>query len=240
LDLAGRVSGQHSIWLQETGRVLSIDVLVHQPRAILNRVIVRVLRDSLAPGSEITSTHVTAVQDLIRAGRSGKHLDLPGNISVWRDGHSLVVDRQACDRQPFEVELTGGTRAVRAGRFRITLERNLPPALYEAIMARAKSERARTGRDWGMAVLDDSLLPDSLVIRPRRPGERAQVVGQEGVNKLKNLMINHKIPVSQRAVWPLAFTRDGRYVWSPGLPPSIEFAASRETRSLASLTASDE
>src|SRR5262245_5501467 len=239
LDWASRASGR-SPWSQGTGRVFSVDWLAGQPRAILNRLIVRSLRDFLAPGNEITSIHVSAVQALIHAGRSGKHVELPGNISVWREGRYIVIDKKTDACPLSEIALTSQARSVRAGRFRITLERDLPPALYEDIIARAKSEKARTGRDWGMAVLDDSLVPDSLVIRTRRPGERARVVGQAGVNKLKNLMINHKIPVSQRAFWPLAFTRDGRYVWSPGMPPSVEFAANRETRSLASLTATDD
>src|SRR5262249_49369448 len=84
LDLATRASDRDSPWSKGTGRVLRVDALAGQPQAILTRVIVRVLRDCLGPGGEITSTHVLAVQELLRAGRSGKHLDLPGNIRVWR------------------------------------------------------------------------------------------------------------------------------------------------------------
>jgi tRNA(Ile)-lysidine synthase len=224
---------------QTSAIALGIDALAGQPRAIVNRVILQALRNFLTPGAEINSTHISAVESLIRHGRSGKHLELPGNIRVWRDGRTLVIDK-ASPSPPLEVELTCAPGVIRAGGFLITLERNLPGALFEEIIGRARSQKARTGQDWKMAVLDESLVPDPLVVRTRRPGERVLVIGQSGLIKLKNLMINHKIPVSRRASWPLASTRDGRYVWSPGLPPSVNFAANRETRSLAVLSATDD
>src|SRR5262249_23626023 len=150
------------------------------------------------------------------------------------------IDNETDMCQTGEIELSGGNRAIRAGGFLISLERSVPLGLFEDIVNGAKSEKASQGRDWEMAVLDDCLIPDTLIIRSRRPGERARVLGQTSTNKLKKLMISHKIPVSRRASWPLAFTRDSRYVWSPGMPPSREFAVNRETRSLAILRATEE
>ena len=89
-----------------------------------------------------------------------------------------------------------------------------------------------------MAVLDAGTMPSRLVVRPRLAGERARVLGQSQIKKLKNLMIDHKIPSSLRAAWPVVATPGGRYVWSPGLPPALEFAAHDETSGLAILRAS--
>jgi len=225
-------------WPLNAGCALRVDVLMPQPLAVLSRVIIKAFRSLLSNGGEITSSHVSSVVGLIRGGRSGKHLELPGGIRVWNGGQFVVIDNQTPG--PYEVELTAGGSRVQAGGFRIRLERSLPAILSENLIKAARLDKARTGIDWRMAVLDDSLVPDVLVIRPRLPGERARVIGQPGSNKLKKLMINHKIPVSRRAFWPLAFTRDGRYVWSPGLPPSVDFAANRETRSLAILRVIDD
>jgi len=237
---ASRESNLAGQWPRVTGQVLDVNVLAGQPQAVLKRVVLRALREFPTDGCEITSAHLSAVEGLIRSGRSGKQVELPANIRVWREGQSIVIDRVDNACPPAEIELTQRTKTVRAGGFQITIQRNLSGDLYQDMVGRAMQEKARTGRDWGMAVLDDSLVPDTLVIRTRRPGERARVIGQSGSNKLKNLMINHRIPVSRRAFWPLAFTRDGRYVWSPGLPPSIEFAANREARFLAILSATND
>jgi tRNA(Ile)-lysidine synthase len=227
------------LWPQARGQVLDIGQLASQPQAILNRVIIKALCKNLSIAGDITSKHILAVESLIRDGRSGKHLQLPGNIRVWREGPSIVIDMLTDASPSYEFELSDSTGPVRVGGFRITIERNLPRSAFEDLLARARSQKTRTGRDWEMAILDHSRLPDTLIVRPRRAGERSQVLGQSGLNKLKNLMISHRIPVSRRAFWPLASTREGRYVWSPGLPPSIEFAANRETRALSILSVID-
>jgi tRNA(Ile)-lysidine synthase len=221
------------------GLALKIEVLASQPRAILRRVVLRAVREVSSAGEELTSGHVAAVEVLIRKQGSGKHLELPGGVRIWREGDSIVVDRRWRGGETGEIALTSRSDA-RAGGFVISIERGLPPEMFEEIVNGAKSAKTKGGVDWGMAVLDDSLVPETLVVRARRPGERARVIGQGSVNKLKKLMISHKIPVSRRAFWPLAFTRDSRYVWSPGMPPSVEFAVNRETRSLAVLRAREE
>jgi tRNA(Ile)-lysidine synthase len=233
-------------WGCPAGMTLKAGLLASQPRAISRRAILRALREVSNPGDEITSTHIGAVEALVRGGRSGKRVELAGGVRVWRERDWIVIDNQTTVGRTGEIDLTGGielteaNRAVRAGGFLISLDRKVSLRMLEEVIDRAKSEKARGGRDWGMAVLDDYLIPDILVIRPRRPGERTRAVGQTDSNKLKKLMISHKIPVSRRASWPLAFTRDSRYVWSPGMPPSVEFAVNRETRSLAILSATEE
>jgi len=227
-------------WRRSTGVTLMRDVLASQPRAIQKRVILKALREVSSPGDEMTSTHIAAVEALVLGGRSGKHEEMAGGVRVWRERNRLVIDKQTDEPPPGEFQLTGRSRAVMAAGFLISLERGVPLTMFEEIVSRAKSQRVRDCRDWTIAVLDDSLVPDTLLVRSRRPGERARVIGQAGLNKLKKLMISHKIPVSRRASWPLAFTRDSRYVWSPGMPPSVEFAVNRETRSLAILRATEE
>jgi len=108
----------------------------------------------------------------------------------------------------------------------------------EGALDQAKRLKKLVGNDWMMAALDRSLLPGRLIVRPRRKGERAHVAGQRGTKKLKKLMIDHRIPPSARDLWPVITTPDARYVWSPGLPPAVEFSASDETPGLAILRAS--
>src|SRR6185503_3930732 len=120
----------------------------------------------------------------------------------------------------------------------ISLVRGQPGDRLEPAIEQARREKRALGHDWRAAVLDDQLLPERLVVRPRLRGERARVLGHKRTKKLKNLMIDHRIPTSRRAIWPIVATPDGQYVWSPGLPPADEFAARDETHGLAILRAS--
>jgi tRNA(Ile)-lysidine synthase len=169
--------------------------------------------------AEIESKHVSAVEELLGGGASGARLDLPQGLEVWREYDSIVFK-------------------TRADAVAVKIERGLAGNLREALIEEARREAALTGRDWILAVLDEQTLPERLVVRTRGRGERALVCGQRKIKKLKNLMIDHKIPSSRRADWPVVATPDGRYIWSPGLPPALEFAARDETQTLAILRAS--
>lgn len=218
-----------------------------QPSALRRRMIIKALeraRAGLPPAErrgEITSVHVAAVDGLLEKGASGRRVTLPGGLEVWRDFGALVLkssNLRAPDESPRECEISCDSPEARAGGLRITLLCDQSRGLLEASLAEARRERERGGRDWMTAVLDANATPSRLIVRPRVAGERARVLGQRQIKKLKILMIDHRIPSSLRAAWPVIATPDGRYVWSPGLPPSVEFAAHDETSGLAILRAS--
>ena len=219
-----------------------------QPEALRRRMIIEAIRRKRSSAgrvrAEIESKHVTAVEGLLGEQMSGARIDLPGGIEAWREFDLLVFKPRA----PVEEEDGEEDDSVRApsadcsrleaGGIQVGIERGRPGHLLEASIAEARREAASSGRDWIVAVLDDVALPETLVVRNRMKGERAHVCGQRKSKRLKNLMIDHKIPSSRRADWPIVATPDGRYIWSPGLPPAVEFAAHDETQTLAILRAS--
>jgi tRNA(Ile)-lysidine synthase len=192
--------------------------------------------------SQITSAHVALIEKLLEEKASGNRAELPDGLEVWREFEALVFKSTRPLLLPEYsadgCEISQERGRVEAGGLTITIERNVGAELLEEIIERARQEKAATGRDWMVVALDDALLPGRLTARPRRPGETALVTGRRRTIKLKNLMIGHKIPASRRNVWPVVATPDGRYVWSPGLPPAVEFAASDRSRTLAILRAS--
>jgi tRNA(Ile)-lysidine synthase len=194
-----------------------------QPTALRRRMVIEAIRRERrsegAGRAEIESKHVVAVEELLEHGMSGTRINLPEGLEVWREYDMLVFK-------------------TRADAVEVSVERGLPGNTREALIEEARREAARSGRDWILAVLDERLLPETLVVRTRGRGERALVCGQRKIKKLKNLMIDHRIPSSRRANWPIVATPDGRYIWSPGLPPAVEFAARDETQTLAILRAS--
>ncbi len=232
----------------------SVTVLLEQPPGIRRRVIIEALRlargttDAELAAGEVSSTHVRAVEALLSPAASGKRVTLPGGLEVWREFDDLVLKKAGVEPGDYQIAISASDRDVQAAGFGFTLERDLPGALLKSVIETTQRERARIGLDrigldrigldWMAVALADCALPDCLIIRARQPGERAHVVGQRQTKKLKNLMIDHRIPSSRRANWPLVTTPDGRYVWSPGLPPALEFAARDESQRLAILRAS--
>jgi tRNA(Ile)-lysidine synthase len=235
-DALARVTCSLLDQARESEHAYRIACFVDQPEGLRRRMIIEGARKA---GNEIAASHVIAIEELIMKGRSGNRLPLPGGAEVWREFESVVFGvRREPDSVAYEIEIGRDGGCVRAGGIEIILSRGVPGEKFEEILGEARRERERTGRDWMMVALDDSALPERLTIRPRRRGERAEVVGQSKTKKLKNLMIDHKIPSSRRSAWPVVATPDGLYVWSPGLPPSLNFAARGRARGLAILRAS--
>jgi tRNA(Ile)-lysidine synthase len=235
-------------WRNYEGTVAySVTELLKQPAALRRRMIIeaiRMRRSSVArerlDRGEITSVHVAAIEELLEPRASGKHVTLPDELDVWREFDALVLKPRgrALDDSHYQAAISSACPAAEASGFAFTLQRSQPPGLRKAAMEETQLEAERIGLDWMSVALDEDTLPESLVIRPRLPGERAQVVGHRQLIKLKNLMIDHRIPSSRRANWPLVTTPDGCYVWSPGLPPALKFAAHDGTKRIAIMRAS--
>jgi tRNA(Ile)-lysidine synthetase-like protein len=229
----------------------SAAALLEYPIGLRRRMIIEAIRREhaarLSRGSgreQITSTHIASVEGLLGERASGKHITLPGGLDAWREFDAIVFapSRRGGESTVavlYEHEISSAHPRVETSGFHITLERNQPSHLLESIISRAREEKKRLGRDWIIVALDEGALPDRLIIRPRRAGERARVFGQRKTKKLKNLMIDHRIPASRRRAWPVVTTPDDRYVWSPGLPPALEFAARDKSTRLAILRASN-
>lgn len=222
----------------------SVTALLKQPAGMRRRLIIEALRlardarETKVTGDEVTSAHIRAIEALLAPAASGKRVTLPGGLDVWREFDALVLKKSDVEPVNCHVVISVSDIEVRAAGFDFSLQRDLPGALLKSVIQTTQCESERTGCDWMEVALMDCALPDSLIIRSRHSGERAHVVGQRRTKKLKNLMIEHRIPSSRRVNWPLLTTPDGRYVWSPGLPPAIEFAARDESNRLAILRAS--
>jgi tRNA(Ile)-lysidine synthase len=221
----------------------SVTALLEQPAGMRRRMIIEAIRLTRAgairkkrdDAGEVTSAHVAAVEGLLAANASGKHIALPCSLEVWREFDALVIKpvARALKKAPYQSAISSASPDAEAGGFAFTLQRGLPIEMLNPVIEETRRAKQLAGRDWMTVALDDRALPEQLVIRPRLRGERAHVIGQRRTIKLKNLMIDHRIPSSRRATWPLVTTPDGVYIWSPGLPPALEFAAHDEAQGLA-------
>jgi tRNA(Ile)-lysidine synthase len=221
--------------------------LREQPVGLQQRMLIEAIRRARAfagagTHGEVTRKHIAAVQSLLDQAISGKRVRLPGGLEVWREYDALLLKRVSEEEgegaaRDYAFELSAAHSRIEAGGLLLTIERCLPAGQLPALINEARRLKVERGRDWLMAILDDEALPASLLVRPRRRGARARISGHRKTIKLKKLMIDHTIPASRRAAWPVVMTPDDCYVWSPGLPLAVDFAARGETRTLAILRA---
>ena len=205
--------------------------------AVAKRLLRRAMEQAKGDLRGIEYEHVEAVRDLARPGKGSGGLDLPG-MSVRRSFEWLRFmtagdTRDAASQEYwFEVQVPGryalpdGTAEI---EFHLCSESDTKPGY---------NEKRRQALDW-------KRLSGPLQLRNWRAGDAYRPRGRAREKKLKALFQESKIPVWDRARWPVVCfsatttkplderSQDGQtVVWSRGFGPSADFAAGEATDTL--------
>lgn len=188
---------------------LSLNTMKNLDDALLTRVLLFAVRSSLSdiPNCYVANKHITKLAELVREGKTGTILELPGRLKVKKDYQEILFSLQPFERQererlpeqilsvPGRVVLPDG-RILRASLFRGTR----PPVSSPA-----------------KAVFPAYVAKGGLLVRGRVSGDIFRPSGMKGQRrKLKDFLIDSKIPVERRDGLPLVFDREG-LLWIAGV-----------------------
>jgi tRNA(Ile)-lysidine synthase len=176
---------------EDTGRAdLDLARLRALAPAIARRVVRNVL-ERIAPGAFWTAGHLGAIGRLVDRRDGGGRLHLPAvfvervsDVLRLRAGREAVVAPYA-----YELPVPGSVQVLEAG-----LE----------IIATVVASHER-GAAYSLVMPADTAFP--LTVRNRRAGDRVQLSG--GTRKVQDLMVDAKIPRSERDQVPLVVAADG-------------------------------
>ncbi|MBU2552565.1 MAG: tRNA lysidine(34) synthetase TilS [Proteobacteria bacterium] len=215
-------------WLAEDGAVrMRLEALGRLDRASGRRLVRAAVTWLSGWSRALTLEHVEGVLSVAAgSGRSDRRVCLPGSLRAWSDGEWLVVGRPVpAPETGFERTLSvpGRTRLEPVGlTLRVEVDER-PGALDLKNLPRNR------------AALDLDRLALPLTVRDRRPGDRFRPLGLTGTKKVKNLLIDAKIPVGQRPFFPLVLDSHG-IVWVGGLRMAERARIGPETRRALVLT----
>ncbi len=180
--------------------------------ALLSRALLAALRELSVPGADFGSRHL----EMLMAGSASPRFrlfGLPGRMIAARDGRGLTLAREGSrpPGTPFDSPLpAGGHVVLQGGKVRVTASvRTRPPAFDPASLA---------GIPW-RAALDRDRVRLPLRVRSRRPGDRVRLLGAPGEKKLKDVLIDRKVPLPLRDRLPLVCDGQG-IVWVAGVLPA--------------------
>ncbi|HHW14053.1 MAG TPA: tRNA lysidine(34) synthetase TilS [Firmicutes bacterium] len=254
-----------------TGYTGSCRALAELPLALLRRMIRQLWRElaglpgdaeeaegleeaaARPDGPRLGYERVEAVVELIREGRTGARLQLPGGVTV----------RRVYDRLFWETARQGGAEPAGSPGARGRAEPEGLPAPVElrvpgetfisqkglvlsaeirAVSGAGGASRlvaeAKAAGPW-RAVLDADRLSLPLMVRSRRPGDRFWPLGAPGERKLKDYLIERKIPPEERKGLLLVADEGGRRpVWLIGERPAEPLRVTGETKRILVLQAS--
>jgi tRNA(Ile)-lysidine synthetase-like protein len=147
----------------------------------------------------ITTRHINQINDLIYTKNPNGEVHLPKGIRCVKSYQELYF---ACivDHEDFFVPFDQYVKLW--DKFEIMQINNLHEVSNDIIRLNTK----------------EICMP--LYIRNRKNGDRIQLLGTNGSKKVKNIMIDHKIPAKNRTLWPILVDSCGKILWVPGLKKS--------------------
>lgn len=190
-------------------------VLSEFPPALERRVLRQMIAAARAgprasPGG-VTYSDIEAVRRLAGEAQSGRRLSLPAGLTARKEFEWLAISPDLVATAP-----TGYSFAVTA-----PCEVKVPQlgVVFQFGLGEfPDTPAARKAYTHGGTVLDPDKTPAGLLLRNCRAGDRFQPLGSRRPSKLTELFQRRRVPLRERALWPV-LESGGEIVWVRGFPP---------------------
>jgi len=186
------------------GDRIDLERLRAMPRAVQALALRRALIAALGGARGLERVHVEDILKLVAKGNPGE-VALPRGFLAQVEQDKLLIGRKEDGRSPFEpveLPLPGEVELPEAG-FRLRAEVIPRP---ESIVPPLRF----------VAYLDPRKVALPFTVRPRRPGDKIQPLGLSGHKKVKDLLMEARIPRRERDSWPLVCDQKG-VAWVVGV-----------------------
>lgn len=186
------------------GRVVcSVRQLCALNSALRRRVLRHAFKRLTGTLERVSRRHIDALCDMIDSARPNSRLPLPQGVRAVREYDRLLLmhaDEDLLD-SAFELQIT------EPGCYQLPLG---------GFMTVDVTGSALFPTDVHTACLDPAKTPFPWLVRTCRPGDRITPFGMNGRKKVKDIFIDRKIPLSERARIPLLFCGDD-LIWIAGV-----------------------
>jgi len=212
------------------GESLSLTGLAAEPLGLQRRIIRRAYAELAGTARGLSFHHINDVLALAEK-ETGSRLNLPRGVIVRKDYHTL--------------ELSAGEKVDPVPDFKYPLPVPgciLIPELRVEVFAKVLPATELPEGEWyseeavpfRQAVLDFQRVSLPLFVRRRRHGDRFRPFKGRGEKKLKEIMIDRKIPRPQRDRIPLVASENTIY-WVPGITVADGCQVTGDTRQILHL-----
>jgi tRNA(Ile)-lysidine synthetase-like protein len=190
---------------------------------MVRRIVRAALRKAGSDLQDLSFEQVESVRQLLKPGKSGKRIEIPGGFQATREFGRLVFCTAPAPTVEYEYEL------------KIPGLVHIPEVKK---VFRAELVESETGEAVGSRVFVDAESLGAYVrIRNWKPGDYYRPVGLPA-GKLKKLFQRARIPRSHRTSWPVVVA-DSTIIWVASFPVSREFAPRGCSQKIVAFEASE-
>ncbi len=197
----------HAVRQRDDRLILAIPGLLDVPRVLARRVVLDGLYGLSGPSVRWARVHLDTIFNVMHGENPSAEIDLPGGIVLVReyDRLTFTVGRPE-EPAPFSVQVAG------PGELRVPSTGTI--MTFEIVMPRSDLPVSSAGPVEAYFDADGALFP--LTVRSILPGDRLQPWGMTGTRKVKEILIDCKVPRRLRMKIPL-LEKDKELLWVPGI-----------------------
>ena len=195
-----------------------------QHLAVQRRILRLAIRELSDGVGESSFSHIESIRKLIEGQAPNTALNLPNDLQFRRAYNQLHFQKSSpspTDDFAYQLTVPGGTEL---------------PHLNARLVASIETQRCSEFPDGKFAaVFDYDRIESSLTLRNRRAGDRFQPFGMQGNKKVKDFLIDTKVPQQERERIPILVSQD-EILWVVGHRTSEQCKVEKETKRFLYLT----
>ncbi|WP_134702195.1 tRNA lysidine(34) synthetase TilS [Ammoniphilus sp. YIM 78166] len=157
----------------------------------------------------VSFIHIESILDWMKQGRTASQIELPHKLYVRKDYDDITFFRDLSTPEDLKksycyiIGIPGRTY-IKEIKAWLTAEIRHGDMILNQLESKQE------------ALFDLDQLMGPVVIRSRHPGDRMKILGMEGTKKVKDILIDEKIPRQEREALPL-LADDQSVLWIPGI-----------------------
>ncbi len=156
--------------------------------------------------SSLSSIHIESLQSLLSQDHPSGSLDYPGGLKVIKSYQTCLFTFEHDEGREYCYVLE------------IPSVVTLPNGYSISCHIAQDIQHLKKGND--IFLLSKKDLPQPMIVRTRKQGDKIKLKGMNGRKKVKDIFIDEKIPLHSRNSWPIVEDGKGNILWIPGLKKS--------------------
>ena len=185
--------------------ILDLPLLKNTDTAIQKRVIRLAILDIIGNLNNIENVHIVDSLSLLEKS-DGKIINLPKNLKAYIKNEDYIITTKNQENEEItyecKIEINGKTVVNEIG---LTVTTSVLPAKDSLALPVSKY----------IKVFDYDKIVGSLYVRSRKIGDKLSPIGLTGTKKIKDILINKKIPADTKYMFPI-ISDDEQILWLLG------------------------
>jgi tRNA(Ile)-lysidine synthase len=198
---------------------LDLNIIKKYDNVILRRILRKAYQQLNNSLDDLYLDHILELEKLLSNTSTGRGIDLPGDIKVIINYQELVFSKKGMIEEDLikeKIKLNLNTKQYYDYGFTITT-------------SVAEAEDIEFNLDNNTAVLDLDKLNLPLYFRSRKPGDSFVPLGMKGEKKIKDFLIDEKVPRYNRDSIPIIVDSEDNIVWLAGFRISENYKVTDNT-----------